>query len=57
MTQILRSLGIPLNYDILPYHGKINGGHAYNSFTDENGVFYYFSPYEREPERKNGLLL
>ena len=54
-AQILRSLGIPLNYDILPYHGKINGGHAYNSFTDENGVFYYFSPYEREPERKKWI--
>lgn len=47
-----RAIGIPLNLDILPYHGKVNGGHAYNSFTNEDGQFVYFSPYEREPERK-----
>lgn len=51
-VQVLRSIGIPLNLDVLPFHGKVNGGHAYNSFTDEKGVFHYFSPYEREPERK-----
>lgn len=51
-VQVMRSIGIPLDLDELPYHGKVNGGHAYNSFTDENGTFHYFSPYEREPERK-----
>lgn len=51
-VQIMRSLGIPLQLDKIPYHGKVNGGHVYNSFLDENGDFYYFSPYEREPERK-----
>lgn len=51
-VQVMRSIGIPLNLDELPYHGKVNGGHAYNSFTDEDGAFHYFSPYEREPERK-----
>ena len=51
-VQMLRSIGIPLNLDELPYHGKVNGGHAYNSFTDEQGTFIYFSPYDREPERK-----
>ena len=50
-VQVMRSIGIPLNQDELPYHGKVNGGHAYNSFTDEQGKFHYFSPYEREPER------
>lgn len=50
-AQVMRSIGIPLNIDVLPYHGKVNGGHAYNSFTDESGKFHYFSPYEREPER------
>ena len=51
-AQVMRSIGIPLNVDVLPYHGKVNGGHAYNSFTDENGQFVYFSPYERERDRK-----
>lgn len=51
-VQVMRSIGIPLDLDELPYHGKVNGGHAYNSFTDEKGQFHYFSPYEREPERK-----
>ncbi|MCE8621879.1 hypothetical protein K0F17_17180 [Bacteroides fragilis] len=50
-VQLMRAVGIPLNLDILPYHGKVNGGHAYNSFTDEDGKFFSFSPYEREPER------
>ena len=56
-VQLMRAVGIPLNLDILPYHGKVNGGHAYNSFTDENGKFFYFSPYEREPERNQWILL
>lgn len=50
-AQVMRAIGIPLNIDVLPYHGKVNGGHAYNSFTDEDGNFHFFSPYEREPER------
>lgn len=50
-AQVMRAIGIPLNIDVLPYHGKVNGGHAYNSFTDEQGEFHFFSPYEREPER------
>lgn len=55
-VQVMRSIGIPLDLDELPYHGKVNGGHAYNSFTDEKGQFHYFSPYEREPERNAGWL-
>ncbi len=54
-VQLMRAVGIPLNLDILPYHGKVNGGHAYNSFTDEDGKFFYFSPYEREPERNRWI--
>ncbi len=54
-AQVMRSIGIPLNVDMLPFHGKVNGGHAYNSFTDENGRFVYFSPYEREPDRKKWI--
>lgn len=50
-AQVMRAIGIPLNIDVLPYHGKVNGGHTYNSFYDERGEFHYFSPYEREPER------
>lgn len=50
-AQVMRAIGIPLNIDVLPYHGKVNGGHAYNSFTDEQGEFHFFSPYEREEER------
>lgn len=50
-AQMMRSVGIPLNIDVLPYHGKVNGGHSYNSFTDEAGHFHFFSPYEREAER------
>ncbi len=49
---LLRAIGIPLQLDVIPYHGKVNGGHVYNSFTNEEGEFVYFSPYEREPERK-----
>ncbi|ADV44718.1 hypothetical protein Bache_2775 [Bacteroides helcogenes P 36-108] len=49
---LFRAIGIPLNLDVIPYHGKVNGGHAYNSFTNEEKKFIYFSPYEREPERK-----
>ena len=54
-AQVMRSIGIPLNIDVLPYHGKVNGGHAYNSFTDEKGEFHFFSPYEREPERNRWI--
>lgn len=54
-VQQMRAIGIPLNLDILPYHGKVNGGHSYNSFTDEKGQFFYFSPYEREPERNKWI--
>lgn len=50
-VQLMRALGIPLQLDLLPYHGRVNGGHAYNSFRDEDSVFYFFSPYERSPER------
>lgn len=51
-VQVMRSIGIPLNIDVLPHHGKVNGGHSYNSFMDEERRFHYFSPYERAPERK-----
>ncbi|ADV42755.1 hypothetical protein [Bacteroides helcogenes] len=54
-VQVMRSIGIPLNLDIIPYHGKVNGGHAYNSFIDSKGRFTYFSPYERRPERKKWI--
>lgn len=54
-VQVMRAIGIPLDLDILPYHGKVNGGHVYNSFTDEQGRFFYFSPYEREPERNQWI--
>ncbi|WP_274972570.1 hypothetical protein [Bacteroides fluxus] len=54
-VQLMRSIGIPLDLDILPCHGKVNGGHSYNSFTDEHGHFVYFSPYEREPERNKWI--
>lgn len=53
--QLMRSFGIPLQMDRIPYHGRVNGGHAYNSFTDEKGDFYYFSPYEREQERNRWI--
>lgn len=51
----MRALGIPVNVDILPYHGKINGGHAYNSFKDRKGALIYFSPYERPKDRDKWL--
>ena len=54
-AQVMRAIGIPLNIDVLPYHGKVNGGHAYNSFTDEQGKFHFFSPYEREEERNRWI--
>lgn len=50
-VQLFRAIGIPMNLDLLPYHGKVNGGHAYNSYVDESGDFHFFSPYEREVER------
>lgn len=54
-VQQMRAIGVPLNLDVLPYHGKVNGGHSYNSFTDEKGQFFFFSPYEREPERNKWI--
>lgn len=54
-VQMMRALGIPLYLDLVPYHGKINGGHTYNSFRTEQGKLVFFSPYEREPERKRWL--
>lgn len=54
-VQLFRAIGIPMNLDLLPYHGKVNGGHAYNSFVDETGQFYFFSPYERQPERSRWI--
>ena len=47
----MRAIGLPVNVDILPYHGRINGGHAYNSYTRENGETVFFSPYERAKDR------
>lgn len=49
----MRAIGLPVNVDILPYHGRINGGHAYNSYTRENGETVFFSPYERAKERNS----
>ena len=51
-VQIMRACGIPLNLDIIPFHGKINGGHAYNSLYTNDNEFVFFSPYERSPERR-----
>ncbi len=50
--QSLRAIGVALNLDRLPFHGRVNGGHAYNSFYTEQGALIYFSPYERDPERR-----
>lgn len=44
-VQEMRSFGFPLNIDVIPYHGKLNNSHAYNSFIDENGVCHGFNPY------------
>lgn len=50
---VMRACGIPLNFDIVCYHGRINGGHVYNSLADNSETaFIFFSPYEREPERR-----
>ncbi|MGL4781455.1 MAG: hypothetical protein ACRCXN_11575 [Bacteroidales bacterium] len=54
-AQLMRSIGIPLHLDIMPYHGKVNGGHTYNSFYDEKNKLKFFSPYEREPERNRWI--
>lgn len=52
-VKVMRACGVPLNFDVLTYHGRINGGHVYNSFripsTEE---FHFFSPYDRKPERR-----
>jgi hypothetical protein len=51
-TLEMRACGVPLNYDIVVKHGKINGGHVYNSLDScSDNDFIYFSPYERAPER------
>lgn len=44
-VQEMRSFGFPLNIDVIPYHGKLNKSHAYNSFIDEDGKCVGFSPY------------
>ena len=50
---VMRACGIPLNLDVVCFHGKINGGHVYNSLDASfNNEFIFFSPYEREPERR-----
>ena len=50
-AQMLRAIGIAFNIDALPYHGKVNGGHSYNSYYDEKGEFHFMSPYDRDPAR------
>lgn len=55
VVQLMHAVDIPLSLDILSYHGKINGGRAYNSFTDEDGKFLCLSPYERELERNRRI--
>lgn len=51
----LRACGVPLNYDVVLKHGRINGGHVYNSLDSSysNPSFLFFSPYEREQERND----
>ena len=44
-VQEMRAIGFPLNIDVIPYHGKLNKSHAYNSFIDEDGRCVGFSPY------------
>ena len=44
-VQEMRSFGFPLNIDVIPYHGKVNNSHAYNSFVDEEGICHGFNPY------------
>lgn len=50
-AHVFRAIGLPVNVDVVPFHGRINGGHAYNSYTRENGETMYFSPYERAKDR------
>lgn len=52
-VKVMRACGIPLHMDIVTYHGKVNGNHVYNSINLPNGDFYFFSPYERERERRD----
>ncbi|WP_034044546.1 hypothetical protein [Wocania ichthyoenteri] len=52
-VKVMRACGIPLHMDIVTYHGKVNGNHVYNSIDLPNGDFYFFSPYERAPERRD----
>jgi len=52
--QLMRACGIPLNLDVVPLHGRINGGHTYNSLYQRDAKkFIFFSPYERDPERRD----
>lgn len=50
----MRACGIPLHFDVVVRHGRINGGHIYNSLDSSrfHPEFIFFSPYERAPERK-----
>lgn len=52
-VKVMRACGIPLHMDIVTYHGRVNGNHVYNSIDLPNGDFYFFSPYERAPERRD----
>lgn len=33
VAHAMRAIGLPVNVDILPYHGRIIGGHACKSYT------------------------
>lgn len=53
-VMLMRACGVPLNFDILAYHGRINGGHIYNSLDScSSSDFIFFSPYDRAPERRS----
>lgn len=47
----MRALGLPINVDVIPWHGLVNGGHTYNSYISVDGNTVFFSPYERPKER------
>lgn len=49
----MRAIGLPINLDIMPFHGKINGGHVYNSYKKRDGSLVFFSPYDRPKERNS----
>ncbi|MEQ8927565.1 MAG: hypothetical protein RLO81_17245, partial [Fulvivirga sp.] len=51
-VQLMRACGIPMNMDIIPYHGRLNGGHSFTSFYDENNVLVsFYSSNEKGPDR------